>query len=112
MRVAPVWDDIADTMNALMDPAIAVITEAFAAHPADDVPVTLSSAPCVEHAMSQGASVSIGWSGPAPRACRRARSSSHGDGFDATIVFMTRLCGASHPRWTRCDLRLACLGTP
>ena len=40
---APVWD------------AIAVITEAFAAYPADAVPFALSSAPFVEHAMSQGA---------------------------------------------------------
>ncbi|WP_396221179.1 R2-like ligand-binding oxidase [Gemmatimonas sp.] len=52
---APVWDAIADTMNVLMDPAIAVITEAFAAYPADAVPFALSSAPFVEHAMSQGA---------------------------------------------------------
>ena len=40
---APVWDAIADTMNVLMDPAIAVITEAFAAYPADAVPFALSS---------------------------------------------------------------------
>jgi ribonucleoside-diphosphate reductase beta chain len=52
---APVWDAIADTVNVLMDPAIAVITEAFAAYPADAVPFALSSAPFVEHAMSQGA---------------------------------------------------------
>ena len=52
---APVWDAIADTMNVLMDPTIAVITEAFAAYPADAVPFALSSAPFVEHAMSQGA---------------------------------------------------------
>jgi ribonucleoside-diphosphate reductase beta chain len=52
---APVWDAIADTMNVLMDPAIAVITEAFAAYPPDAVPFALSSAPFVEHAMSQGA---------------------------------------------------------
>ena len=52
---APVWDAIADTMNTLMDPAIAVITEAFAAYPADAVPFALSPAPFVEHAMSQGA---------------------------------------------------------
>jgi ribonucleoside-diphosphate reductase beta chain len=52
---APVWDAIADTMNVLMDPAVAVITEAFAAYPADAVPFALSAAPFVEHAMSQGA---------------------------------------------------------
>ena len=52
---APVWDAIADTMNVLMDPTIAVITEAFAAYPADAVPFALSAAPFVEHAMSQGA---------------------------------------------------------
>jgi len=52
---APVWDAIADTMNVLMDPTIAVITEAFAAYPTDAVPFALSAAPFVEHAMSQGA---------------------------------------------------------
>ena len=52
---APVWDAIADTINVLMDPAIAVITEAFAAYPANAVPFALSAAPFVEHAMSQGA---------------------------------------------------------
>lgn len=52
---APVWDAIADTMNVLMDPTLAVITEAFAAYPPDAVPFALSATPFVEHAMSQGA---------------------------------------------------------
>ena len=50
---APVWDTMTDTMNTLMDPAVAVITEAFAAYPADAVPFGLSPAPFVEHAMTQ-----------------------------------------------------------
>lgn len=52
---APVWDVIAATINELMDSAIAVITEAFAAYPAHAVPFGLSPAPFVEHAMSQAA---------------------------------------------------------
>jgi hypothetical protein len=50
-----VWDAIADTMNVLMDPAIAVITEAFDAYPATAVPFALSAAQFAEYAMSQGA---------------------------------------------------------
>lgn len=52
---APVWDAIADTMNVLMEPAIAVITEAFDAYPATAVPFALSAAQFAEYAMSQGA---------------------------------------------------------
>jgi ribonucleoside-diphosphate reductase beta chain len=49
----PVWNTMTDTMNALMDPAVAVITEAFAAYPADAVPFGLSPAPFVDYAMTQ-----------------------------------------------------------
>lgn len=47
------WDTMSATMNTLMDPAIAVIGEAFAAYPADAVPFDLSPAPFMEYAMSQ-----------------------------------------------------------
>ncbi len=47
------WDTMAATMNTLMDPAIAVIGEAFAAYPADAVPFDVSPAPFMEYAMSQ-----------------------------------------------------------
>ena len=47
------WDTMTATMNALMDPAIAVIGEAFAAYPADAVPFNMSPAPFMEYAMSQ-----------------------------------------------------------
>jgi ribonucleoside-diphosphate reductase beta chain len=52
---APVWTAIADTMNVLMDPAIGMITEAFAAYPPTAVPFGLTPAPFVDHAMAQGA---------------------------------------------------------
>jgi ribonucleoside-diphosphate reductase beta chain len=52
---APVWTAIADTMNVLMDPAIAMITEAFAAYPPTAVPFGLTPTPFVDHAMAQGA---------------------------------------------------------
>lgn len=48
-----VWDTMTATMNELMDPAIAVIAEAFAAYPANAVPFDLSPAPFMEYAMSQ-----------------------------------------------------------
>ena len=47
------WDTMAATMNTLMDPAIAVIGEAFAAYPADAVPFNMSPAPFMEYALSQ-----------------------------------------------------------
>lgn len=48
-----VWDAIVDRMNALLDPAIAIIGEAFAAYPMDAVPFGLTPEPFVQFAMSQ-----------------------------------------------------------
>ena len=50
---AVAWDTMTATMNTLMDPAIAVIGEAFAAYPADAVPFNMSPAPFMAYAMSQ-----------------------------------------------------------
>jgi ribonucleoside-diphosphate reductase beta chain len=48
-----VWKAIVDTMNRLIDPAIAVVTEAFAAYPEDAVPFGLTPAPFIDFAMGQ-----------------------------------------------------------
>lgn len=48
-----VWNAIVERMNALLDPAIAIIGEAFAAYPADAVPFGLTPEPFVQFAMSQ-----------------------------------------------------------
>ncbi|MBL0173616.1 MAG: R2-like ligand-binding oxidase [Gemmatimonadaceae bacterium] len=49
----PVWNAIVDRMNTLLNPAIAIIGEAFAAYPIDDVPFGLTPEPFVQFAMSQ-----------------------------------------------------------
>jgi ribonucleoside-diphosphate reductase beta chain len=48
-----VWDAIVERMNTLLDPAIAIIGEAFAAYPADAVPFGLTPEPFVQYAMGQ-----------------------------------------------------------
>ncbi len=49
----PVWEAIVERMNALLDPAIAIIGEAFAAYPAEAIPFGLTPDPFVEFAMGQ-----------------------------------------------------------
>lgn len=49
----PVWQAIVERMNALLDPAVSIIGEAFAAYPADAVPFGLEVAPFVDYAMGQ-----------------------------------------------------------
>lgn len=49
----PVWHAITARMDALLDPAIAVIGEAFAAYPPDAIPFALRQDDFVEFAMGQ-----------------------------------------------------------
>ncbi len=49
----PVWQAIVERMNALLDPAVSIIGEAFAAYPADAVPFGLEAALFVDYAMGQ-----------------------------------------------------------
>ena len=48
-----VWYAIVERMNTLLDPAIAIIGEAFAAYPEDAVPFGLTPEPFVQYAMGQ-----------------------------------------------------------
>ncbi len=48
-----VWQAIVERMNTLLDPAIAIIGEAFAAYPDDAVPFGLTPEPFVQYAMGQ-----------------------------------------------------------
>ena len=48
-----VWDAIVERMNTLLDPAIAIIGEAFAAYPEDAVPFGLTPDPFIQYAMGQ-----------------------------------------------------------
>ncbi len=49
----PVWDAITQRMNELVAPAVAIISEAFAAYPADRMPFDLKPDAFVQFAMGQ-----------------------------------------------------------
>ncbi|MFN8716926.1 MAG: R2-like ligand-binding oxidase [Gemmatimonadaceae bacterium] len=49
----PVWQAVTETMNALLDPAVTVISEAFNAYPADATPFGLLPDPFINYATRQ-----------------------------------------------------------